>query len=50
MFLTHFQFPIRNETQAEFLSLLKQSNYTHILDHMHQQSHQHRLVKTYIRD
>lgn len=35
-FLTHFQLPIRYETGTELLTSLRQSNSTHISDHIHE--------------
>jgi hypothetical protein len=35
-FLTHFQLPIKYETDKKLLTSLRQSNSIHILDHIHE--------------
>ena len=35
-FLTHFQLPIRYEIGTELLTSLRQTNFVHISDHIHE--------------
>ena len=50
VFLTHFQLPIRYETGTELLTNFKQSNATHISDHIHEWRRRRRMVKTFVPD
>jgi len=47
-FLTHFQLPIRYETGTELLTNFKQTNSTHISDHIHEWQRRHRMVNMYV--
>ena len=49
-FLTHFQLPIHYETGTELLISLRQSNSTHIYDHIHEWRRRRRLIKAHIPD
>ena len=49
-FLTHFQLPIRYETGTDLLTSLRQSNSTHISDHIHEWRRRRRLIKAPIPD
>ena len=50
VFLTHFQLPIRYETRKKLLTKFKQTNATHISDHIHEWRRRHRMVKTFVPD
>ena len=50
VFLTHFQLPIRYETRMELLTNFKQTNATHISDHIHEWHRRRRMVKTFFPD
>jgi len=49
-FLTHFQLPIHYETGTDLLTSLRQSNSTHISDHIHEWRWRQRLIKAPIPD
>jgi len=49
-FLTHFQFPVRNNNGTEFLTSPKKSTSTYISDHIHEWRRRRRLVKVFIPD
>jgi hypothetical protein len=49
-FLTHFQFPIRYETNTELLTSLCQTNSVHISDHINEWRRQQPLIKATIPD
>ena len=49
-FLTHFQLPIHYKTGNDLLTSLRQSNYTHISDHIHAWHKRRRLIKSQILD
>ena len=50
IFLTHFQLPIRYKTGTELFTNFKQSNATHISDHIHEWRRRRRIVKTFVLD
>ena len=50
VFLTHFQLPIRYETGTKLLRNFKQTNATHIYDHIHEWRRRHIMVKTFVPD
>jgi hypothetical protein len=47
-FLTHFQLPIRYETDTELLTSLLQTNFVHIFDHIHEFRQRRWLIKATI--
>jgi hypothetical protein len=49
-FLTYFQLPIRYETVTQFLTSLRQTNFVHISDHIHEWRQWQRLIKATIPD
>jgi hypothetical protein len=48
VFLTHFQLPICYETGIELLTSLRQNNFVHISDHIHEWRRWQRLIKATI--
>ena len=49
-FLTHFQLPVRYETEMHLLTSLKQDRATHISDHIHEWRHRRHMIKFEIPD
>jgi hypothetical protein len=49
-FLTHYQLPIRYDTENEILTSFKQTKGTHISDHIHEWQRRHRLIKLELLD
>jgi hypothetical protein len=45
VFLTHFQFHIRYETDTELLTSLQQSSSTHIFNHIHEWRQRRQMIK-----
>ena len=50
VFLTHFQLLIKYEIGTELLTNFKQTNATHISDHIHEWRRRRRMVKTFVPD
>jgi hypothetical protein len=49
-FFTHFQLPIRYETGTELLNSLRQTDFVHIFDHIHEWRQRRRMIKAIIPD
>jgi hypothetical protein len=49
-FLTHYQLPIRYDTGTTILTSFKQTNGTHILDHIHEWRRKRHLIKLELPD